>query len=136
MESDFLDSHLRHLEDAELLHSNERWANADQLFGLTVECGLKCLMQVFGMETDDKGSPKKKDDWKHANGIYERYDAYREGYNAGAYQLSNSTAFNDWNISDRYAHRSHFNQAKVDSHRDAAKEIETLINKAKLEGLL
>ncbi|MGI6300526.1 MAG: hypothetical protein ACOX52_05630 [Verrucomicrobiota bacterium] len=52
MKTDFLDAHHRHWEDAELLKKRGRWANADHLYGLSAECGLKRLMQAFGMEID------------------------------------------------------------------------------------
>lgn len=43
MQSDFLDAHNRHWQDAEQLFEAQRWANADQLFGMAAECGLKSL---------------------------------------------------------------------------------------------
>ena len=38
--ADFGDAHSRHREDAELLFREQRWANADHLYGLSAECGL------------------------------------------------------------------------------------------------
>lgn len=52
MSVDFLDAHRRHWEDAELLHEHARWANANQLYGIAAECGMKRLMLVFGMPLD------------------------------------------------------------------------------------
>ena len=51
-DADFSDAHRRHWEDAELLHAYSRWANADQLYGFSAECGLKAVMQVLGMHVD------------------------------------------------------------------------------------
>ena len=53
-DADFADAHRRHWEDAELLYGHERWANTDQLYGFSAECGLKAVMRSLGMpaETD------------------------------------------------------------------------------------
>jgi hypothetical protein len=55
--ADFADAHRRHWEDAELLFAHDRWANADQLYGFSAECGLKTVMQALGMNTDAAGVP-------------------------------------------------------------------------------
>ena len=47
--TDFVDSHRRHWQDAELLFDQSRWANADQLYGFSAECGLKAVMKALGM---------------------------------------------------------------------------------------
>lgn len=39
--SDFLNAHHRHWTDAELLYSQDRRANADHLYGLSAECGVR-----------------------------------------------------------------------------------------------
>ena len=57
MNADFLDAHRRHLRDADYLFSASRLANADHLYGMAAECGLKRLMMAFGMQTDNTGSP-------------------------------------------------------------------------------
>lgn len=49
MNADFLDANARHQHDADLLFDRQRWANADHLYGLAAECGLKRLMVTFGM---------------------------------------------------------------------------------------
>jgi len=45
MTADFLDAHERHWTDAEILFAQGRFANADHLYGLSAECGLKWLMR-------------------------------------------------------------------------------------------
>ena len=47
--ADFKDAHSRHWVDAELLFGKSRWANADHLYGFSVECGLKAVMAKLGM---------------------------------------------------------------------------------------
>jgi len=138
MQSDFLDAHNRHWQDAELLFNSESWANADHLFGIAAECGLKKLMLVFGMPFDtNEDSPQRKSDRKHADGIWARYEAYRSGHHQGAnYGLTTHNPFRDWHVSQRYANQNHFYQALVEPHRDGANEVRQLIRKAQLEGLI
>lgn len=139
MQSDFLDAHNRHLNDAEQLFNANRWANADHLYGLATECGLKRLMLAFGMPFDaNKDIPQDRVDREHANGIWARYEAYRSGHHQGAgYALTTtSNPFVDWDVSQRYANQSHFDPTRTKPHRNATKQVQTLIKKAQREGLL
>ena len=138
MQADFLDAHLRHWDDAEQLFQAQRWANADHLYGLAAECGLKRLMIRFGMGVSaSSGSPTVPDDWKHANNIWARYESYRSGKVEGAeYGLPTPSPFDNWDVSDRYAHQSNFNQALAQAHRGGASAVGVLIAEARREGLL
>lgn len=136
MNADFLDAHDRHWSDADFLHSNSLWANADHLYGMAAECGLKRIMQVFGMPLNSKGSPQQKADWVHADGIWVRFESYRSGHHLGAaYALPTPSPFGDWCASQRYAHRSNFDKARAESHRNGASVVRTLVQKARREGL-
>lgn len=67
MQADFLDAHERHWGDAERLFQAQRWANADHLYGMAAECGMKRLMLAFGMPYDaGKDWPASKQDRAHA----------------------------------------------------------------------
>jgi len=132
---DFFNAHQRHFYDAECLYNNLRWPNADQLYAFSAECGLKCLMQLFGMSIDSSGLPSKEDRL-HADGIWSRYEAYRAGMGASGYALPQTNPFCDWNSSQRYAHDSNFNQTLVDTHKKGAGIVKNLIEKAILEGRL
>ncbi len=138
MSSDFLDAHERHWEDAELLFANQRWANADHLYGLAAECGLKRLMKEFGMPfdvADDR--PSRKKDQKHANIIWGRYDTYRSGHHAGtAYVLPVQNPFDNWSVNERYYPRNLFTKTRVERHRQGVEKVRKLITKARLDGLL
>lgn len=138
MQADFLDAHERHWQDAELLFQAKRWANADHLYGMAAECGLKRLMLAFGMLPDPKtGSPKSEHDRKHANEIWARYESYRCGHPRGAgYALTTPNPFENWKVEQRYAHRSNFNQPLVEAHRSGAEAVARLIQKARWEGLV
>ena len=136
MQSDFFDSHNRHLSDALSLYRLQRWANADHLFGLAAECGLKRLMIAFGIKTDNDGTPEGK--YKiHINKLWGKYDTVRTGHNQGVgYALSSTNPFRIWDISDRYGSQSNFDQERVDQHRLGAEEVDRLIKRARKDGLL
>jgi hypothetical protein len=138
MQVDFLDAHARHWADAETLFNGQRFANADHLFGVSAECGLKKMMLVFGMPYDQaKDFPSDAKDRKHINDIWMRFESYRCGYASGAgYLLPATNPFHDWDISQRYAHQSGFDQIRAQSHQSGAQIVCALIKKAKIEGIL
>lgn len=138
MATDFYDAHQRHWEDAELLYGEQRWGNADQLYGYAAECGLKRLMQAFGMLLDSaRTRPVNRDDRVHISEAWNRYETYRSGHHSGVnYVLPSGTPFANWDISSRYDNRSGFSQAHVDPHKAAAIDINKLVKKAVLEGII
>lgn len=138
MKADYLDAHERHWDDAESLFKTQRWANADHLYGMAAECGLKRLMLAFGMPYDTaKDRPDKGDDRVHANGIWARFESYRCGHHQGAgYALTTRNPFDDWDVAQRYAHQSNFDQARAQAHQGGASAVRELIKKAKKDGLV
>ena len=138
MNSDFLDAHYRHWNDAEYLSADSRWANADHLYGMAAECGLKCLMLAFGMPFDpSRDMPQNRQDRQHADGVWSRYESYRCGHLRGThYVLPANNPFADWDISQRYANRSNFDQTRTQSHQSGAKLVRQLVEKARWDGLI
>ncbi|WP_433925534.1 hypothetical protein [Stenotrophomonas nematodicola] len=138
MQADFLNAHERHWDDAERLMLVQRWANADHLYGMAAECGLKRLMMAFGMVVNPTtGSPVDRENWKHANNIWTRFESYRSGHAQGTgYALSLINPFANWDVTDRYAHQAGFDQARAQGHQTGAQAVRTLIAKAQYEGLL
>lgn len=138
MLSDFLDAHERHWEDAERLFVAMRWANADHLYGMTTECGLKSLMLAFGMPYDaPKDRPTREADRKHADEIWVRFESYRCGHHQGAhYNLPSTNPFCNWSVSQRYANQSNFNLNRAQVHQSGADAVRKLIKKARMEGLV
>jgi hypothetical protein len=135
--ADFLDAHRRHLRDADALFTASRWANADHLYGMAAECGLKRLMMAFGMETDNQGTPKNRRDWIHAEKVWARYDAYRSGHVEGLqYGLPPTNPFNDWSASQRYAPEQYFDPVRVEPHRIGAHAVADCVKNAERAGLL
>ena len=55
MKVDCRDAHDRHWHDGETLYAASRWANADHLYGISAECGLKAAMTGLGMTTTETG---------------------------------------------------------------------------------
>lgn len=137
MNADFLDAHRRHMIDGESLFQASRLANADQLFGFAVECGLKKLMVRFGMLVNASGAPTSRDDRVHADEIWDRYETYRSSGGGGAnYVLSSSNPYHNWHASQRYANSGDVLLPRVEDHRTAAMSVAALVKKAVLEGLI
>ena len=136
MNTDFQDAHERHWEDAEMLYNYSRWANADHLYGMAAECGLKCVMLAFGMPVNSGGVPYSNDK-KHADGIWARYESYSCGHPRGAhYALPAVNPFSDWDVNQRYAKRSDFEQLRAQSHQTGANIVRKLVYKAIRDGLI
>lgn len=138
MNADFFNAHDRHRQDADLLFSNARWANADHLYGIAAECGLKHMMKSFGMPVDSTtGSPTERVDRTHASGAWIRFESYRSGHlNGAGYTLPVQNPFADWDVSQRYANELNFQQSRVHAHQLGAHSVQGLIRKAQLDGLI
>ena len=138
MDTDFLDAHHRHLRDADSLFSASRLANADHLYGIATECGLKRLMIVFGMKIraiDD--APEAREDRDHVDKVWKRYETYRSGHVQGVqYGLPSSFPYDDWKVSQRYEQMERFYYARVEPHHTAAHAVHSLIKKAETAGLI
>ena len=133
---DFLDAHDRHWEDAETLFGHQRWANADQLYGFSAECGLKAVMQALGMPIDTTtGTPPKKYR-KHIQDLWPLFQTYAGSRNGATYlaMLPTGSPFADWSHHDRYAHQSYCPEPDAVSHRMAAKKLRPLVRHAQQNG--
>jgi hypothetical protein len=80
--------------------------------------------------------PELSCDRKHANEIWDRYQAYAARYNGVNYALPTVNPFNDWDIEQRYAHRKDFDRARISRHRQGAKIVRQFLAKARKDGLL
>jgi len=134
---DYLDAMERHWLDAELLFHPplSRLANADQLYGLSAECGLKALMMKWGMTLNSNNAPADGSDRKHADEIWDRYETYRKG-RFTTLALPTTNPFDDWSIHHRYAHRSCFQQAVVNGHKQGAAVVQQIVKEANRIGVL
>lgn len=142
MTTDFLDAHRRHWTDAEMLFTGSRWANADHLYGISAECGLKRLMIAFGMPLRPDGAPSSRHNRVHINeasrpGAWDRYESYRSGRPAAVeYVLPASCPFSNWDVSQRYAPQSQFDECSVEPHRAGADAVHRLVSRAIRDGLI
>ena len=121
---DFLDAMDRHWQDAELLRSSERLTNADHLYGLSAECGLKALLEQDGNRIEDRTR-------RHINELWRECGSLADG-RAGATSDFNPDAnpFDDWHISDRYAHRGGIISGReLQRHRSGAEQVRTMIER-------
>jgi hypothetical protein len=136
MQTDFYDAYYRHWMDAEFLYNDSRFPNADQLYGYSAECGLKCLMGIFGVPLDPVTGKLPPKDRVHIDQVWDRYETYRAGVGIAGYMLPQPNPFDNWNISNRYAHASGFSKTYVEQHKLGAEAVKVLIKKALLEGRL
>ena len=136
--ADFIDAHQRHWQDAELLFNEGRWANADQLYGFSAECGLKAVMKALGMSVEPDGKPTDEEHRKHVRELWPIFKSFVSGRNGSQYlnQLPNGDPFNNWSHHNRYARGCHFQEADVEPHRKAACTVYQMIQRAKQDGQL
>lgn len=138
MTEDFFDAHERHYADATKLYELERWANSDHLFGISAECGLKALTEIF------KGSHLVRGERFHINepsskpsNAWDIFESFRSGHAAGSkFAMPSDNPFSHWDVSQRYANRANFSRATVDPHRTGAILVMGLLTTADAEGLL
>ena len=130
-DADFVDAHRRHWTDAELLYGDRRWPNADHLYGLSAECGLKAVMRRLGMRAE---TPRKYR--KHVCELWPIFEDFARERNGVRYLklLPGGEPFDDWSIDDRYAHREHFDQGRVGPHREAACGIRRMVRSMEQDG--
>ena len=125
----FIDAHERHWEDAELLFECRRWANADQLYGFSAECGLKAVLEAEEMPIDETGMPSHEFR-KHVRELWPVFIEFmtkKEISKPLWDEFPDGEPFKDWSHHDRYAHRGCFRSDKVQQHRDAAKAISHMV---------
>ena len=127
--ADFANAHDRHWRDAKLLFQAGRWANADQLYGLSAECGLKAVMVADGLPVGADGSPGKEYR-KHVDTLWGIFRAFVQGRQTGQllHHLPQCNPFASWSIRNRYANGVHFNEQSVAPHQAGAEGVRNLYN--------
>lgn len=127
--ADFADAHRRHWDDAEMLFGHGRWANADQLYGFSAECGLKAVMRLLGMPVDHEGTPRESKHRKHVRDLWPEFVTFATSRGGARYLalLPYREPFADWSEQNRYASRQHFHRAEVSPHRAAAQKILAMV---------
>ena len=133
--ADFVHAHRRHWKDAELLFDHQRWVNADQLYGLSAECGLKAVMQILGMPVDETGRPPQKYS-KHVQEIWPVFVTFARNRNGAQFlsKLPTCAPFDDWSHHNRYAAHDRFHRENVEPHREAARGVIPVVQLATQSG--
>lgn len=141
MKTDYAVAARRHIRDAHLLQHHGHRANAGQLFGICVECGLKSLLVRGGApqnaDGDLIGKYKKHlpDLYKLINGLLTLPD----GRTASVLQsrLPNLTSLAHWSIDHRYWRESEIPLSTLLNDWElAALEMDALLDEAAGGGLL
>jgi hypothetical protein len=141
----------RHLADAETLFSQGRMANAGQLYGFVAECGLKAMLLACGVAPDSDGGipwehpakPSKQHPLRqHMPSLTGRIAAHGQlipdGPQAAKYMatMPNLASFIDWSVDHRYWRDVALPLVSVAKWRSAAKEVSTMLDQAKQDGVL
>lgn len=143
----------RHLADAETLFNHGRMPNAGQLYGFVAECGLKAMLLACGVARDTDGGipenhpakPKQRHPLRqHMPGLTDNITTHGQlipdGLQATAYMSSipNIGQFRQWQWStdQRYCSDAAAPVNAVASWRNAAKEVSTMLDQAKQDGVL
>ena len=136
MPVDFRDATERHWEDAGYLFADTRLANADHLFGLSAECALKAVMQGLGMKLVNNSMPEAPYAC-HINKLWDEFITFVQNRGGARYATKINVApnpFDDWDIYQRYDHRSIITEVKAENHRQAAETTMGILQAAIING--
>lgn len=143
--SDFAAAGLRHLQDAQLLHQQQRWPNTDHLSGIAAECGLKAiLLQFLGGGLNTRGFPthaaipRGRDYYGHIDTMWGQLAATAHGRGGAQFTalISAPCPFTAWNVAERYSDGQHISEQRASGHLSEAKKILAMHQLAKTNGVL
>lgn len=133
----------RHLNDGRLLLGAGRRANAGQLFGFSVECGIKALLLACGVARGADGGVVEKNRLRtHLPVLTTRVSTcghlIPDGPKATGYMamLSNLQDLDDWEVDHRYWDESVIPLASLPAWERLAVEANAMLDQAQLDGVL
>jgi hypothetical protein len=131
----FLEASKRHYRDAEFLQSDVRLPNAAQLFGFAAECGVKALIE----KVLNKPLPPEYE--KHANALVNllrNLQVLVNGRQNAKYLagIKRFKAFGSWLVEHRYQSEANIPLKHMQAWADAAKEIQIILEHARIDGVL
>ncbi len=132
----------RHLKDALILKAEQPPANAGQLFGICVECGIKCLLLVCGVARDptDGGIEAKHKLRTHfpflgdkliQHGQLVPNTSLMQSYLVDLHHLNDLA---DWTTDHRYMDETHLPLASLANWECAAQEVSEMLDKLETAG--
>ena len=140
---DYVAAARRHHLDAQTLLNQGRSANAGQLFGLAMECGLKALLLASGVPPDTDGSlPNRKNFRQHMPELSDRINLMGhlipDGKLTNTYlaMIPGRTGFNSWSVDQRYWRDSALPLADLPAWAKAATEVGNMLDQATQDGVL
>jgi len=134
---DFGDAHKRHWEDAEILFTKSRWANADHLYGISAECGLKALIVAFNGTQHKLHLNQNKNNTTLVQEYQSAWSAYLVG-RPEAYKISTLPPdfFKGWSVDQRYHSQSLFNEQTTEKRKSNAGHVYEMVKAARSEGFI
>lgn len=140
---DYVASARRHLKDAHILMHSGRQANAGQLLGFTIECGLKALLIACGVAPDpDGGIPAGHKFRQHVPTLNSRLVSsghlIPDGPRAAHYQamVPHVGALADWSTDHRYFKESALPLTSLPQWELAALEMNEMLDQAVIDGVM
>ena len=140
---DYVESARRHMQDAQILMEADRQANAGQLLGFSVECGLKALLIACGVEPDPEGSVSFKSKFKtHMPELNNRLisceNLIPDGQRSTHYlaMLPNVNKFSDWKVDHRYFKASALPLTSLPQWILAAQKLNEMLDQAQIDGVM
>lgn len=141
MNVDYVIAARRHIRDAHLLQHHGHRANAGQLFGICVECGLKSLLVRGGAQIDGDGNIKKpyREHMPKLDTLVNGLMTLPDGRAASVLQsrLPNLSALANWSTDHRYWHEPAIPlQTSLQAWEWAAIEMDALLDEVAGGGVL
>lgn len=141
MNVDYVAAARRHIRDAHLLQHHGQRANAGQLFGICVECGLKSLLVRGGASVDADGNIRKpyREHLPKLDALVNGLMTLPDGRAASVLQsrLPNLVSLANWSIDHRYWHEPAIPlSASLQAWEWAAIEMDALLDEAAGGGVL
>lgn len=140
---DYVAAARRHHQDAQTLFNQGRAANAGQLFGLAMECGLKALLLAAGIPPDKDGSlPDRQRFRRHMPELSDQINAIGhlipDGKLANTYlaMIPSRSDFKNWSVDQRYWRDSALPLADLPAWATAATEVGNMLDQAPQDGVL
>ena len=140
---DYVASARRHIADAHVLQKAGRKANAGQLFGFSVECGLKAALVATGARVDADGNLQRASGWREhlpkLGTLITKISVLPDGRSASLIHghLCHLSACDNWKTDHRYYRMSAIPLASsLDGWELAALETDLLLDDMKVSGLI